>query len=108
MAGPLESRRIFRIGRNLSESVSYIRKTKWSDTEAIKIIMKNNIIELGKNHWLLKRVSFCWLCTSVDLKSVMTMPGNMPSNCMSFDLDFIPSFIQDHWFFEIDTAILYQ
>lgn len=77
-----------------------------NDTEAMKIVMKNNDIDFDENHWLLNRFVSVGYVALVDYKAVNPAPGIMSSNCAWFDLDSIPPLIQDHQEI-IDEALLY-
>ncbi|MDZ7719835.1 MAG: NUDIX domain-containing protein [Balneolaceae bacterium] len=77
-----------------------------NDTEAMKIIMKNNGIAFDENHWLLHRFVSVGYVALVDYKAVNPSPGIMSSKCTWFDLDSIPPLIQDHQKI-IDQALLY-
>lgn len=77
-----------------------------NDTEAMKIVMKNNGIEFDEDHWLLTRFVSVGYVALVDYKAVNPTPGIMSSKCTWFDLDSIPPLIQDHQQI-IEQAILY-
>jgi len=81
-------------------------KSDRNDTDAMKIIMKNNGIEFNKNHWLLRRFVSVGYVALVDYKRVNPKPGFLSSACTWFDLDAIPPLIQDHRKI-IDQAILF-
>lgn len=81
-------------------------KSDRNDSEAMKVVMKNNGIEFDENHWLLKRFVSVGYVALVDYKRVNPKPGILSSKCVWFDLDSIPDLIQDHQHI-IDQAILY-
>lgn len=81
-------------------------KSDRNDTGAMKIIMENNNMEFDDGHWLLRRFVSVGYVALVDYKAVNPTPGIMSSKCTWFDLDSIPTLIQDHQKI-IDQALLY-
>lgn len=81
-------------------------KSDRNDTKAMKIVMENNNMEFDDDHWLLRRFVSVGYVALVDFKAVNPTPGIMSSKCTWFDLDSIPSLIQDHQHI-IDQALQY-
>ncbi len=67
-----------------------------NDTGAMKIIMESNGIEPEEDHWLLRRFVSVGYVALVDYKKVDPKAGFFSDACAWYDIDSLPSLIQDH------------
>lgn len=77
-----------------------------NNTDAMKIIMENNGMEPTESHWLLRRFVSVGYVALVDYKKVDPRPGFLADTCSWYDIDSLPTLIQDHEHI-VEEALLY-